>query len=65
MGVIRSLRRPRQDWEEASRAMAESGDDSLLDESLLAQTQWDEADVAMVVKRCPIAAIEQAVKMLA
>ena len=42
--VIRSLRRPRQDWEEAFLAMSESGDDSLLDESLLAQTQWDEAE---------------------
>ncbi len=42
--IIRSLRQPRQDWEEAFRAMAESGDDSLLDENLLPQTQWDEAE---------------------
>ncbi len=42
--TIRSLRRPRQDWEEAFRAMAESGDDALLDENLLPQTQWDEAE---------------------
>lgn len=42
--VIRPLKRPRQDWEESFRAMAESGDDSLLDESLSAQTQWDEAE---------------------
>ncbi len=42
--TIRSLRRPRQDWEEAFRAMAESGDDALLDENLLPQTQWDGAE---------------------
>jgi len=42
--VIRSLKRPRQDWEEAFRAMAERGDDSLLDENLPAQTDWDEAE---------------------
>ncbi len=42
--VIRSLRRPRQDWEESFRAMAESGDDSLLDKNLPSQTQWDEAE---------------------
>ncbi|GAC1446272.1 MAG: AbrB/MazE/SpoVT family DNA-binding domain-containing protein [Pyrinomonadaceae bacterium] len=39
--IIRSLRRPRQDWENAFRAMAERGDDSLLDENSLAQTRWD------------------------
>ncbi len=42
--IIRSLRRPRQDWEESFRAMAESGDDALLDENLLPQTQWDGAE---------------------
>jgi antitoxin MazE len=40
--IIRSLKQPRQDWESAFRAMAERGDDELLDKDLLAQTQWDE-----------------------
>ena len=40
--IIRSTKQPRQDWEPAFRAMAERGDDSLLDNNLLAQTQWDE-----------------------
>ena len=38
--VIRSARRPRQGWAEAFRAMAERGDDRLLDEPLA--TRWDE-----------------------
>ncbi len=40
--IIRSARQPRQDWESAFRAMAERGDDELLDKDLLAQTRWDE-----------------------
>jgi antitoxin MazE len=40
--IIRSAKQPRQDWESAFRAMAERGDDELLDKGLLAQTQWDE-----------------------
>ena len=39
--IIRSTRQPRQDWEKAFRAMAERGDDSLLDDKSLAQTHWD------------------------
>ena len=39
--IIRSTRQPRQGWESAFRAMAERGDDELLDKDLLAQTQWD------------------------
>lgn len=39
--IIRSMRQPRQDWESAFRAMAEDGDDLLLDDNLLTQTQWD------------------------
>lgn len=42
--IIRSAKQPRQDWESAFRAMAERGDDELLDKDLLAQTQWDEND---------------------
>lgn len=40
--IIRSAKQPRQDWESAFRAMAERGDDELLDKNLLAQTRWDE-----------------------
>jgi antitoxin MazE len=40
--IIRSAKQPRQDWESAFRAMAERGDDELLDKGLLTQTQWDE-----------------------
>jgi antitoxin MazE len=40
--IIRSAKQPRQDWASAFRAMAERGDDKLLDKDLLTQTQWDE-----------------------
>jgi antitoxin MazE len=40
--IIRSTRRPRQDWEKSFRAMKERGDDALLDGNLLARTRWDE-----------------------
>ena len=40
--IIRSARRPRHGWEQAFRAMAERGDDSLLDNSPPAQTGRDE-----------------------
>jgi antitoxin MazE len=40
--IIRSTKQPRQDWERAFRAMAERGDDILLDNNLPLQTQWDE-----------------------
>jgi antitoxin MazE len=40
--VIRSLRHPRQDWEEAFKAMAESGDDRLLDAAT--ETKWDKEE---------------------
>ena len=39
--IIRSTRQPRQDWESAFRAMAERGDDELLDKESLARTRWD------------------------
>ena len=35
---------PRQDWEKALRAMAERGDDQLLDKDVLAQTRWDKTE---------------------
>jgi antitoxin MazE len=42
--IIRSTRQPRHDWERAFRAMAERGDDSLLDGGSPARSQWDEAE---------------------
>lgn len=42
--VIRSAGKARQGWEEAFRAMAEQGDDELLDEAMVSQTDWDEAE---------------------
>lgn len=38
--VIRPAHRPRHDWDEQFRTMAERADDRLLDEAIL--TQWDE-----------------------
>ncbi len=40
--IICSTRQPRQDWERAFRAMAERGDDSLLDHGSPPQNHWDE-----------------------
>lgn len=40
--IIRSTKQPRQDWENAFRAMAEREDDALLDNNLLTPTRWDE-----------------------
>ena len=40
--VIRALKQPRHGWEEALRAMAQNGDDALLDEPT--QTRWDESE---------------------
>jgi antitoxin MazE len=42
--IIRSTKQPRQDWARAFRAMAERGDDTLLDHNSLARTRWDEAE---------------------
>ena len=39
--VIRAARRPRHDWGEQFKAMAERGDDRLLHEEALTLTQWD------------------------
>jgi antitoxin MazE len=38
----RHVRRPREGWEEQFRAMAERGDDRLLDEPT--PTKWDETE---------------------
>ena len=42
--VIRSATHPRQGWEEAFRAMAQQGDDELLDCDLTGQSQWDQSE---------------------
>jgi antitoxin MazE len=39
--IIRSVKQPRDGWTGAFRAMAERGDDELLDKSALTQTRWD------------------------
>jgi len=43
--IIRPSKRPRENWDDAFRAMAENGDDQLLDaESLATQNRWDEEE---------------------
>jgi antitoxin MazE len=42
--VLKSLRRPREGWEESFRQMASKGDDRLLDEKLLKLPSWDEEE---------------------
>lgn len=42
--IIRASKQPREGWEKAFRAMAERGDDELLDKRLHAQTRWDGDD---------------------
>jgi len=39
--LIRPVSRPRQDWAQKFKAMAEKGDDKLLDSSSIDQTSWD------------------------
>ena len=42
--VIRSAKKPRQGWAQSFRAMAERGDDKLLDAEAVAQTSWDKEE---------------------
>ncbi len=42
--IIRATKLPRQDWAPAFRSMAERGDDAMLDDGSLTQTQWDKSD---------------------
>lgn len=42
--IIRSARQPRHGWESEFRAMAERGDDELLDKDLPVLTRWDEEE---------------------
>jgi antitoxin MazE len=41
--LLRAVRHPREGWEEHFAAMAEAGDDALLDESVQTST-WDERE---------------------
>jgi antitoxin MazE len=40
--IVRAAGRPRADWDEAFRAMAEAGDDRLLDAEVTPTSTWDE-----------------------
>ncbi len=42
--IIRSVRRPRHDWDALFSAMAAQGDDQLVDGEVLRQSSWDEAE---------------------
>ena len=42
--VVRSVHQPRQQWDEYFEAMAEAGDDQLLDDAPLALTEWEESE---------------------
>ncbi|RME79095.1 MAG: AbrB/MazE/SpoVT family DNA-binding domain-containing protein [Chloroflexi bacterium] len=42
--IVRSIQQPRQEWDEAFKAMAEAGDDQLLDSEPLTLTEWEEGE---------------------
>ena len=42
--VIRSVHAPRYGWENEFKAMAEEGDDQLLDAEIWTVTEWDESE---------------------
>jgi antitoxin MazE len=42
--VVRPIAAPRVGWEEAFRAMAQAGDDALLDAEAPAGTDWDQSE---------------------
>lgn len=42
--VVRSAQQPRQQWEAYFQAMAEAGDDQLLDDDPLILTDWEECE---------------------
>lgn len=42
--VVRSVHVPRFGWDEQFRAMAEAGDDQLLDDDVVSLTEWDEVE---------------------
>ncbi len=42
--IVRSPHQSRRRWDESFRAMAEAGDDSLLDDEPLILTEWEETE---------------------
>lgn len=42
--VIRSAHQPRAGWEEQFKAMAEAGDDKILDGDVMVPTAWDQEE---------------------
>ena len=42
--IVRPAHRARHDWEDAFRAMAEQGDDALLDGDVVIPAAWDEQE---------------------
>jgi antitoxin MazE len=42
--IIRSVHQPRQQWDDYFKAMAEAGDDQLLDGEPLTLTEWEESE---------------------
>ena len=42
--IIRSAHAPRYGWDEQFKAMAEAGDDQLLDDEIPSLTEWDEVE---------------------
>ena len=42
--VVRSVHSPRFGWDQQFQAMAEAGDDQLLDEDVVSLTEWDEIE---------------------
>lgn len=42
--IVRSAHPPRYAWEEQFKAMAQEGDDQLLDAGVLTLTEWDERE---------------------
>ncbi len=42
--VLRSIAPPRHGWDEAFKAMAEHGDDALLDDGAATTTSWDDEE---------------------
>jgi antitoxin MazE len=42
--IIRSAQQPRQRWEEYFKAMAEAGDDQLLDDEPFLLSDWEESE---------------------
>lgn len=42
--IVRPVAQARANWEKAFRAMAEQGDDQLLEESVLTLTYWEEEE---------------------